>query len=62
VGRARAEAEGPYVSRIARGAKPADLAVERATTLELLVNLRTAAAIGVTIPPTLLARADDILR
>lgn len=51
-----------YVGRIANGAKPADLAVERTTRFELCVNLATAAAVGVTIPPALLARADDILR
>jgi putative ABC transport system substrate-binding protein len=51
-----------FVGRIAKGAKAGDLAVERATVLELCVNLRTAAAIGVTLPTALLARADDVLR
>ena len=51
-----------YVGRIANGAKPAELSVERATRLELCVNVRTAAAIGLTIPGALLARADDVIR
>ena len=51
-----------FVGRIAKGAKPAEMSVERATTLEFCVNVRTAAAIGLAIAPSLLARADDVIR